>query len=298
MTKGIIGFIGLGHMGLPMAHNLQKAGYSLKGFDLNPETLEAAKKLGIPLSKTAFETAEGTDFVITMLPEGKHVRSVYLEEDRLLDRLPSGTFLIDCSTINVETARLVAEHARKAGHTMLDAPVSGGVIGAQAGALTFMVGGTESDFKKAHPLFKIMGKNIFHCGGSGTGQAAKVCNNLMLAVHMIGTSEGFLLAEKLDLDPAVLFQVASKSSGQSWSLTQYCPYPGFVETAPSNREYEPGFTSHMMRKDLGLAQTSADLTKSHLPLTQSALNLYDEFCKNGGDTKDFSGIIQYLRKKM
>ena len=287
-----IGFIGIGHMGLPMALNLQKAGHEVTVFDLSAEALAQAETQGLSTGGSALEAAQGKDYVITMLPQGKHVRAVYEKESGLLENLSNNAFLIDCSTIDVKTARSVAHHAEKKGFKMLDAPVSGGVPAAEAGTLTFMIGGKVQDFDHAKPLFEAMGKNIFHTGGHGNGQLTKICNNLMLAAQMIITSEAFALAEKLGLDKEKLFEVASVSSGQCWSLTSYCPAPGLVETAPSNRDYQAGFTAAMMLKDLGLAEAAAKMVEMDLDLGHKAFQIYQDFCDQAQDQLDFSGIIK------
>jgi 3-hydroxyisobutyrate dehydrogenase len=291
-----IAFIGLGHMGFPMAQNLVKKGHQVYGFDLVADSLHSfAQKGGIACS-SSLEASQQAEITLTMLPEGRHVESVYLGQEGLLTSIHSPHFFIDCSTIDVLTARRVHDEAKKRGHLFLDAPVSGGVGGAEKGTLTFMVGGEKSYFDHALPLFEAMGKNIFHAGAPGNGQAAKICNNLMLAVHMIVTSEAFCLAEKLGLDSQKLFDIASTSSGQSWSLTSYCPVPGPVPTSPANRGYEAGFTASMMLKDIRLALSAAHSTGSLLPLGEKAENLYDIFCKEGYAQKDFSGIILALKK--
>lgn len=291
-----IGFVGMGHMGLPMALNLKKAGHNVVVYDVLPKAMEKAAEQGLKTTQSLIETAKDKDFFITMLPEGKHVRAVYLGEDKLLETISSSTFLIDCSTIDVETARDVAKQSSTHGFRMIDAPVSGGVPAAKAGTLTFMVGGDKKDFTQAHPLFEIMGKNIFHTGGHGNGQLTKICNNLMLAAEMIITSEAFVLAEKLGLDKEKLFEVVSVSSGQSWSLTSYCPAPGLVDTAPSNRDYKAGFAAAMMLKDLGLAESAAEMSGLDLPLCQESQRIYQDFCDQGQSQLDFSGIIKAYQK--
>lgn len=290
-----IGFIGLGHMGLPMAKNILKAKHTVHVFDLSPEPLEELTKYGATPADSALHAAEGREIIITMLPEGKHVREIYLGNEGLLQHLKDPHFLIDCSTIDVKTSVEIAEQAESMGHTMVDAPVSGGVKGAEAGTLTFMVGGTKAAFTQAQTILSAMGQTIVHAGQNGHGQAAKICNNFMLAAHMISTCEAFNLAEKLGLNAQTLFDIASKSSGQSWSLTSYCPVPGPVPSAPSNRGYEPGFMAGMMLKDLGLALHAADDVGCAIPLGKKAASLYKEFCDHNGKAKDFSGIIEYLK---
>ena len=289
-----IGFIGLGNMGLPMALNLVKAGHAVTGFDLSPKGVDALKSAGGSAAKSITAIAADCEIVITMLPAGKEVREVYLT-DGAIERAKPGTLLIDCSTIDVETARAVAAAAEAKGLDMLDAPVSGGVGGAQAGSLTFMVGGKEAAFAKAKPVLEAMGKTIVHAGGAGNGQAAKICNNMILGVSMIAVSEAFVLAERLGLDHQKLFDIAAKSSGQCWSMTSYCPVPGPVPTSPANRDYQAGFTAAMMLKDLKLAQDAARTAGAATPLGAEAAALYDLFCAHGHAAKDFSGIIRFVR---
>ncbi len=288
MTR--IGFIGLGNMGLPMARNLARAGFAVAGFDLNAEAVAALVAAGGTAAPHAPGAAQGADIVITMLPAGRHVREV-VTPALAAATAPSSVF-IDCSTIDVATAREVAALLPR---PMLDAPVSGGVMGAENATLTFMVGGADAAFAQARPVLAAMGRNIVHCGAAGAGQAAKACNNMLLAISMIGTCEAFLLAEKLGLSHQALFDVASTSSGQCWSLTTYCPVPGPVPTSPANRDYKPGFAAALMRKDLGLAQEAAEAFGAATPLGAMALEMYENFCAEGGDTADFSGIIQALR---
>ena len=290
-----IGFIGLGNMGLPMALNLIKAGHQVTGFDLSPQGLEKLNAGGGKSAKDAPTLAAESEVVITMLPAGKHVRDVYLGSDGIIAKAKPGTLLIDSSTIDVDSARTVAAAAADKGLPMLDAPVSGGVGGAQAGTLTFMVGGPESAFAEAEPLLSVMGKNVVHAGAAGAGQAAKICNNMILGISMIAVSEAFVLAEKLGLDKQKLFDIASKSSGQCWSLTTYCPVPGPVPTSPANRDYQAGFTAAMMLKDLKLAQDAANASGVTTPLGAEAASLYGLYVGQGEGGRDFSGIVQYLR---
>jgi 3-hydroxyisobutyrate dehydrogenase len=283
-----IGFVGLGNMGLPMARNLAKAGHEVLGFDISPAAREAAAAAGIALAPSAPEAARGAGFVLTMLPAGAHVRAAWAEMDAAC--APEAVRL-DCSTVDVETARAVAQ-----GRRMLDAPVSGGTMGAENATLTFMVGGAAADVAAARPILEAMGRSIVHCGGPGTGQAAKLCNNLLLAISMIGTCEAFALAEKLGLSHEALFEVASRSSGQCWSLTTYCPVPGPVPGSPANRGYAPGFAAALMVKDLGLSQQAAAAAGAQTPLGAAALALYERFAAEGGAGRDFSGIIEMLRR--
>jgi 3-hydroxyisobutyrate dehydrogenase len=290
-----IAFIGLGNMGGPMAANLLKAQHQVTAFDLSDGAVSAAVERGAHKAATAAEAVKDAEVVITMLPAGRHVREVY--ETQVLANVAKGALLIDCSTIDVESARHVAALALKAGLEMVDAPVSGGVGGATAGTLTFMVGGSEAGFANAKPFLQQMGKNIVHAGGSGNGQAAKICNNMILGISMIAVSEGFMLAKRLGLDAQKLFDVASTSSGQCWSLTNYCPVPGPVPASPANRDYQAGFTAAMMLKDLMLAQQAANAAGASTPLGAEAAQLFNLFVNSGNAAKDFSGIIRMLDGK-
>ncbi len=290
-----IAFIGLGNMGGPMAANLAKAQHHVTAFDLSEEAVKTAVEKGAHKAASAAEAVKGAEIVVTMLPAGKHVREVY--EKDVLPNVAKGTLLIDCSTIDVDSARHVAALADKAGLEMIDAPVSGGVGGATAGTLTFMVGGKDGAFAKARPVLEKMGKNIVHAGGSGNGQAAKICNNMVLGVSMIAVSEAFMLAKRLGLDAQKLFDVASTSSGQCWSLTNYCPVPGPVPTSPANRDYQAGFTAAMMLKDLVLAQQAANAAGASTPLGAEAAQLFNMFVNSGHGAKDFSGIVKMLDGK-
>ena len=292
-----IAFIGLGNMGGPMAANLVKAGHRVRGFDVMAENLSRAAEAGVEPAASAAAAAAQSDFVVTMLPAGPHVRSVYLGDGGLIAAARPGALLVDCSTIDVDTARAVGQAAAERGFDMVDAPVSGGVGGAAAGTLTFMVGGSEGAFGRAEPLLQAMGRTIVHTGGSGTGQAAKICNNMILGISMIAVSEAFTLAERLGLDAQKLFDVASKSSGQCWSLTSYCPVPGPVPASPANRDYAPGFTADMMLKDLRLAQQTAHACGAATPLGAEAAALYALFSNAGHGGRDFSGIIRMLAGK-
>lgn len=290
-----IGFIGLGNMGGPMAANLVKAGHEVTVFDMVPGSIARAVDAGARSSSSANEAARDSEVVVTMLPAGQHVRQVYLGDAGLLKHVKSGALLIDCSTIDVATARDVHAAAKSANVQFLDAPVSGGVGGATAGTLTFMVGGEEVAFGRAKPILEKMGKNIFHAGGAGNGQAAKICNNMLLAISMIGTCEAFVLGEKLGLDAETLFKISSTASGQCWSLTSYCPVPGPVPASPANRNYQAGFTASMMLKDLKLAQSAAQAAGAATPLGAQSTALYSLFESAGAGGRDFSGIIQLLR---
>ena len=290
-----IAFIGLGNMGGPMAANLAKAQHHVVAFDLSDAAVATAVEKGAHKAPSAAEAVKGAEIVVTMLPAGKHVREVY--EKDVLPNVAKGTLLIDCSTIDVESARHVAALAEKAGLDMVDAPVSGGVGGATAGTLTFMVGGSEASFAKAKPILEKMGKNIVLAGTSGGGQAAKICNNMILGVSMIAVSEAFMLAKRLGLDAQKLFDVASTASGQCWSLTNYCPVPGPVPTSPANRDYQAGFTAAMMLKDLMLAQQAANAAGASTPLGAEAAQLFSLFVNSGNGAKDFSGIVKMLDGK-
>ncbi|MEM8814136.1 MAG: 3-hydroxyisobutyrate dehydrogenase [Pseudomonadota bacterium] len=290
-----IGFVGLGNMGGPMARNLIGAGHEVTGIDLNPTAVQALIDAGGTRAGSLPELARSADVIITMLPAGAHVRDVYTGEGGILKNARMKTLLIDCSTIDVQTARFVAEKAETAGMPMIDAPVSGGVGGAEAGTLTFMVGGPEDAFEAARPFLEAMGKTVVHAGGPGNGQAAKICNNMILGVSMIAVSEAFVLADKLGLDRQKLFDVSSTASGQCWSLTTYCPVPGPVPTSPANRDYQAGFTAAMMTKDLRLAQTAAQAVEAATPLGAEALALYTLYGNAGEGETDFSGIFQFLR---
>ncbi|TIT01134.1 3-hydroxyisobutyrate dehydrogenase [Mesorhizobium sp.] len=287
-----IAFIGLGNMGNPMAANLVKAGYAVHGFDLLPENLVIAKDHGVVIMANAVAAVKGADVVITMLPAGKHVLSVY--ED-IASKAKKSALFIDSSTIDVESARKA--HAIAARHELLsiDAPVSGGTGGATAGTLTFMAGGSKDAFAKAEPILKPMAGRIVHCGDDGAGQAAKICNNMILGISMIGVAEAFVLAEKLGLSHQALFDVASTSSGQCWSLTTYCPVPGPVPTSPANNGYRPGFAAALMLKDLKLSQEAAQSAGAVTPLGAEAAQLYALFNAQGHAGADFSGIINFLR---
>ena len=289
-----IAFIGLGNMGGPMAANLVKAGHKVLGFDLLPQHLEEAKANGLEIAASAAEAVADVDAVITMLPAGKHVISVY--ED-IAPKARKGSLFIDCSTIDVDSARKAHELAAAHGHLSIDAPVSGGTGGASAGTLTFMAGGSDDAFKRGEPTLQPMAGKIVHCGGDGAGQAAKICNNMILGISMIGVSEAFVLAEKLGLSHQALFDVASTSSGQCWSLTTYCPVPGPVPTSPANRDYKPGFAAALMLKDLKLSQEAAKSAGAETPLGAHAQDLYSLFDGEGHGGEDFSGIINYLRSK-
>ncbi len=292
-----IAFIGLGNMGGPMAQNLIKAGHEVHGYDLSEKALADAVAAGAKKAGSPAEAVKNADVIVTMLPAGKHVRGAYGGQGGLIKSAKKGALLIDCSTIDVESARAVAQEAADAGLEMVDAPVSGGVGGAAGGTLTFMVGGPDAAFAKARPILEKMGKTIVHCGGSGNGQAAKICNNMILGVSMIAVSEAFMLAKRLGLDAQKLYDVSSTASGQCWSLTTYCPVPGPVPTSPANRDYQPGFTAAMMLKDLLLAQQAASAAGASTPLGAEAAQIYNLFVNGGRGAMDFSGIVKMLDGK-
>jgi len=289
-----ISFIGLGNMGGPMAANLVKAGHKVLGFDLVAELRAAAAKTGVSIGESLAAVVSEASVVITMLPAGKAVLSVW---EAALPLAKSGTLFIDSSTIDVDSARKAHELAAKSGLSSVDAPVSGGTGGASAGTLTFMCGGADAAFARAKPYLEHMGKKIVHCGGNGAGQAAKICNNMILGINMIATVEGFALAEKLGLSHQALFDVASTSSGQSWSLTTYCPVPGPVPASPANRDYQPGFAAALMLKDMKLSQDAATSAGAQTPLGAAAAALYEKFVESGHAGTDFSGIINMIRGK-
>ncbi|MBL0930322.1 MAG: 3-hydroxyisobutyrate dehydrogenase [Alphaproteobacteria bacterium] len=287
-----IAFIGLGNMGGPMAGNLAKAGENVRGFDLAKANLDAAVANGVAAAASIAEAVKGASIVVTMLPAGPQSRAVY---DAVIPAAEKGALLIDCSTIDVDSARAIAKKASDAGFEMVDAPVSGGTVGAANATLTFMVGGGEAAFARAQPILSKMGKTIVHAGGPGNGQAAKICNNMILGISMIAVAEGFSLAAKLGLDAQKLFDISSKSSGQCWSMTSYCPVPGPVPASPANRDYKPGFTADMMLKDLKLAQAAAQTTGQATPLGAAAESLYALMAAKGDGPLDFSGIIKMLQ---
>ncbi len=290
-----IGFAGLGNMGGPMAANLIKAGHKLRVFDLSQAAMAKLTGAGAVAAASASDAAKGAEAVITMLPAGQHVRGTYLGTEGIIAAASPATLLIDCSTIDVATAREVSAAASAAGLDMLDAPVSGGTGGAQAGTLTFMAGGSDAAFARAEPILACMGKAVIHAGGAGNGQAAKICNNMILGISMIGVSEAFALGEKLGLAHQTLFDIASKSSGQCWSLSSYCPVPGPVPASPANRDYAAGFTAAMMLKDLKLAQEASRDVSANTPLGAEAAALYGLFASHGGGALDFSAIFKFLR---
>jgi 3-hydroxyisobutyrate dehydrogenase len=288
-----IAFLGLGNMGLPMAVNLRKAGFDARGYDVAPAAREAAAQAGVTITPSAAAAVDGADIVITMLPNGRLVLELY---ENIIPGAAPGTLFIDCSTIDVASARQAHALADAAGHATLDAPVSGGVAGAAAATLTFMAGGELTAFERGRPILEAMGRKIVHCGGPGAGQAAKICNNMILGVSMIAVGEAFVLAEKLGLSHQALYDVASTSSGQCWSLTTYCPVPGPVPASPANNGYRPGFAAALMLKDLRLSQEAARDTGAHTALGAHAAALYEAFVAEGQGNVDFSGIIRGIRE--
>ncbi len=289
-----VAFIGLGNMGGPMALNLVKAGHQVAAFDLSEDARARAVKGGCAPAASVHEAVSGADAIVSMLPAGRHVRSVYGDENGIIASANSGAILMDCSTIDVDSARAVNKIAADADFEVVDAPVSGGVAAAEGGTLTFMVGGSEKGFAAADPFLKAMGKAVIHAGSAGAGQAAKICNNMLLGISMIGTAEAFALADRLGLDRQRFFDIASKASGQCWSMTSYCPVPGPVPGSPANRGYAPGFAVAMMLKDLKLAQDAAAATGASTPLGAQAEALFALFDVLGGGSKDFSGIFELL----
>ncbi len=289
-----VAFLGLGNMGRPMALNLARAGHDVRGWDISAQAMQ---EFGGATAATRDDALAGAEAVISMLPAGEHVRAAYLGAGGIIARVASARpLLIDCSTIDVESARAVGAAAAAAGLDMLDAPVSGGVGGATAGTLTFMVGGPDSAFARAEALLRTMGRNVVHAGGAGAGQAAKICNNMMLGVEMIVTAEAFVLADKLGLDRQKLFDIASVSSGQCWSLTSYCPVPGPVPASPANRDYAAGFAAALMLKDLGLSQQAAASAGAATPLGAHAARLYQALVEAGEGGRDFSAVFPWLAR--
>jgi 3-hydroxyisobutyrate dehydrogenase len=287
-----IAFIGLGHMGGGMAPNLVKAGHQVRAFDLSEEALSRACEQGCSRAGSTEEAVKDADVVITMLPAAKHVLDVY--RSQVFGNAPANALLIDCSTIDVGSARTVEEEASAKGYDMVDAPVSGGIAAAAGGTLAFMVGGSDEAFGKAKPFIDPMAKAVIHAGGPGAGQAAKICNNMILGATMAVTCEGFVLAQKLGLDPQVFFDISSQASGQSWSMTSYCPVPGVGPKTPADNDYEGGFAAALMLKDLKLAEEAAKSVGAYTPMGGEAEELYQRFVDRGGGNKDFSGIIKMI----
>ncbi|MFH9968098.1 3-hydroxyisobutyrate dehydrogenase [Streptomyces mirabilis] len=287
-----VAFIGLGHMGGPMAANLVEAGHRVRGYDLSPTSLKAAADAGVEPAASATEAVAGTEVVITMLPAGRHVLELYQD---IVGAARPGTLFADCSTIDVADARTAHDRAVSAGMRALDAPVSGGVVGAEAATLTFMAGGGEAEYAEAEPLLAAMGRKVVHCGGAGAGQAAKICNNMILGISMIAVSEAFVLGESLGLSHQALYDVASTASGQCWALSVNCPVPGPVPTSPANCDYRPGFAAPLMAKDLGLAADAARAGGVRAELGLRAAELYAAYAQGAGTAEDFSGIVRTIR---
>lgn len=290
-TQPTIAFIGLGHMGGHMAANLVAAGYTVHGFDLMPAALDTAASKGVTIAESGVAAAAQADIVLTMLPAGAHVLSAY---PALLAAAKPGTLFLDCSTIEVDHALQAAELAQKAGFEAVDAPVSGGMVGAEAGTLTFMVGGSEAGLERVRPLLEVMGKKIVHCGANSTGQAAKICNNMLLGIAMVGASEAFALGQKLGLENQVLYDVISTSSGYCWAVNVNCPVPGPVPTSPANKDYEPGFATALMAKDMGLALAALETAGVNGELGKQAAALYAELVEEGRGGKDFSDVYNRI----
>jgi 3-hydroxyisobutyrate dehydrogenase len=289
-----VAFLGLGHMGLPMARNLLKAGHTVQGYDVSTAAVARFAEAGGTGAVSVQKAVAGAACVVTMLPEGRHVRAVYMDQGGVFASAGADTLLIDCSTIDVDTARTVAAAAAARGYAMVDAPVSGGVAGAEAATLTFMVGGAQPAFDRAEPVLAQLGKAVIHAGGPGNGQAAKICNNMMLGIQMLSVCEAMALARRLGLATDRLFEISRVSSGQCWSLTSYCPVPGPVPASPANRDYRPGFTTAMMLKDLRLAQAAAQAAGATTPLGAEAYQLYSLFASAGNEGLDFSAIIKMI----
>jgi 3-hydroxyisobutyrate dehydrogenase len=292
-----IGFVGLGHMGGPMAINLAKAGYAVRGFDLVPEAVAKAEAGGVAAVDSVAATVAGADVVLTSLPNGALVLGVYRGEDGILANAKPGALLIDTSTIDVDDARTAASEAEVAGLLAIDAPVSGGVVGAEAGTLAFMVGGPDASVAAAQPILDVLGARAVHCGAAGAGQAVKLCNNMLLAIHQIGVGEAFALAEKLGVDDQAFFDVASVATGQCWALNTNCPVPGPVPTSPANRDYQPGFAVGLMNKDLGLAIAAVEKNGVHAELGRHARDVYAALNEGEASTKDFSVVYRDIAER-
>jgi len=291
----MIAFIGIGNMGFPMAENLIKAGKKIKVFDVSKKMLDIAREKKFKTVSNLDDLITGdVDTVITMLPEGKHSKEVYLGETGVINKVSKDCLLIDCSTIDIQTSIEIGNKASEKGILMIDAPVSGGVMGAQKATLNIMVGGSKEAFEKALPLLKIMGKNIFHAGNLGSGNGAKICNNMALGIAMIAASESLMLAKRLNIDIKKVHEIMKNASGNSWPISVYPPLPGLIDGTPSNNNYRPGFSAGMMNKDLKLAHDCAKSVNAETPLGKMALEIYDQFCKDGNDAKDFSAISKVI----
>ena len=290
-----IAFIGVGNMGNPMAENLLKSGKKITVFDVSKETMENAKKKGLNTSESIESLInEEVSIVITMLPEGKNSKEIYLGDNGIIKKVSKDCLLIDCSTIDIESSKEIGKTANNLGIMMIDAPVSGGVMGAQKATLNIMVGGSKKAFDKALPVLKIMGKNIYHAGDIGSGNGAKICNNMSLGITMIAASESLMLAKRLNIDIKKVHEIMKNASGNSWPISVYPPLPGLIDGTPSNNNYRPGFSAGMMNKDLKLASMCANSVDAITPLGKMALEIYDKFCKEGNDNKDFSAISKVI----
>ena len=295
MKVELIAFIGVGNMGNPMAENLIKAGKKVRVYDVSNKMIEKAKEKKFEIANNINDLfSNSPTTVITMLPEGKHSKEVYLGNDGIINKVSKDCLLIDCSTIDIKTSIEIGKEAKKIGVKIVDAPVSGGVMGAKNATLTFLVGGSKDAFDLAKPLLEIMGKNIFHAGELGCGNGAKICNNLALGISMIGASEALMLAKRLNIDIKKVHEIMKSASGNSWPISVYPPLPGLKEGVPSNNKYRPGFSAGMMSKDLKLAIECAEEVKANTPLGSTANNIYDKFCKEGNDNKDFSAISKVV----
>ena len=289
-----IAFIGVGNMGNPMANQLVKAGKEVKAFDVSPEVIKIAKESGLNVVSTINELLDGASTVISMLPEGKHVRSLYLGDKGILNKIPKECLIIDCSTIDIETSLELGNESKKLGIKMIDAPVTGGVMGARIGKLNFLVGGSDEAVALAKPLFDIMGQKILHAGVQGSGVGVKICNNMSLGISMIAASESLMLAKRLKMDIKKVHEIIKEASGNNWALTNYTPLPNLTDGVPSNNKYRPGFTAAMMRKDLRLAMDAAQSVDASTPLGKAALEIFSKFCDEGDSDTDYSGISKMI----
>ena len=289
-----IAFIGVGNMGNPMAKQLVKAGQNVKVFDVSPDVIEIAKQSGLNVIGTMEELLQGATTVISMLPEGKHVRSLYLGENGILKKISKSSLIIDCSTIDIETSLALGNEAKKIGIKMIDAPVTGGVMGARIGKLNFLVGGSDESVALAKPLFDIMGQKILHAGEQGSGVGVKICNNMSLGISMIASAEALMLAKRLKMDVKKVHSIIKEASGNNWAMTNYTPLPNLTEGVPSNNKYRPGFTAAMMKKDLNLARDAAKSVNASTPLGKAALDIFSKFCEDGDSETDYSGISKMI----
>ena len=289
-----IAFIGVGNMGNPMANQLVKAGKEVKAFDVSPEVIKIAKESGLNVVSTIDELLDGASTVISMLPEGKHVRSLYLGDKGILNKIPKECLIIDCSTIDIETSLELGNESKKLGIKMIDAPVTGGVMGARIGKLNFLVGGSDEAVALAKPLFDIMGQKILHAGVQGSGVGVKICNNMSLGISMIAASESLMLAKRLKMDIKKVHEIIKEASGNNWAMTNYTPLPNLTDGVPSNNKYRPGFTASMMRKDLRLAMDAAQSVDASTPLGKAALEIFSKFCDEGDSDTDYSGISKMI----